>query len=64
MTATNCPACKALSAMGMQCNHHRRTAPNARTAKQAEILAHIRKTGCTPAEAEAHFGVTAGPTIR
>ena len=53
-----------LSAMGMQCNHHRATAPNARTQKQAAMLAHIRATGATAAETEARFGTTAGPTVR
>ena len=63
MTATNCPACKALSAMGMQCNHHRATAPNSRTLKQRAMVSHMRETGATAAEAEAKFGVTAGPTV-
>lgn len=62
-TAATCTACRSLSAVGMQCNRHRRTAPNARTLKQREILAYMREQGCTAAEAEAHFGVTAGPVI-
>ena len=64
MTATNCPACKALSAMGMQCNHHRKTAPSATTLRRSAIVRHMRETGATAAEAEAHFGVTAGPVVR
>lgn len=62
-TETMCTACRSLSTVGLQCNTHRRTAPNARTLKQREILAYMREQGCTAADAEAHFGVTAGAVI-
>ena len=60
---TDCKACTALARVGLQFNHHRRTAPNARTLLRAQIVAHMRDTGCTAAEAEAHFGVKAGPVL-
>jgi hypothetical protein len=63
MNATTCTACKALTPVGIQCNHHRRVEPNERTLMQREMSAYMAETGCTPAEAEAHFGVTAGVTV-
>ena len=64
MADTNCPACKRLSAIGVQCNRCRAAAPNAQTLLRREIVAYMAETGCTPAEAEAHFGVRAGVTVR
>ena len=61
MTQTDCKACRSLAPMRMQCNHHRRVSPNATTLLRRDIVAHMRETGCSAAEAEAHFGVSAGP---
>ena len=65
MSATDCAACQSLARVGvpLQCNRCRAEAPNARTLTQREIVAYMNETGCTPTEAEAHFGVTAGRTF-
>lgn len=63
MNSTECTACKRLAPIGMQCNHHRRTDPNARTLRQRTMVDYMQETGSTPAEAEAHFGVNAGRAV-
>jgi hypothetical protein len=64
VSGPDCAACKALAPLGVQCNHHRRTAPNAATLTRSRMVAHMSRTGCTAAEAEALFGVAAGRAVR
>ena len=54
--SSTCPACQSLAAIRMQCNTHRRTAPNATTLRRTAIVAYMREHGVTAAEAEAAFG--------
>ncbi len=61
--STSCPACTNLAPMGIQCNKHRTTAPNAQTLLRRELARMVREDGMSPAQAEAKLGVTAGRTI-
>ena len=60
-TTTTCPACQSLAALRMQCNHHRRTAPDATTLRRRAIVAYMAEHGVTASEAEAAF--SASPVV-
>ena len=55
-TAATCQACKNLAPIRVQCNKHRREAPNASTLRQNAIVAYMVENDVTAAEAEAAFG--------
>lgn len=57
-TKSATPACCA--GMPFQCNRCRKSAPNAQTLRNASIVAMMRETGCTAAEAEKAHGVKSG----